>query len=83
MCAGFDEGMKDAYLGDNGGPLIKTEETHNMLIGLFSLGEECARPGLPGVYTRVGSYLEWIKHILEEEEDCVCDIGMAKQDKQK
>ena len=74
MCAGYDEVMKDPSLEDNGGPLIKTEERHKILIGVVSFGEEGARPGYSGVYIRVGSYLDFIKNILDEHEECINNI---------
>ncbi|XP_064102784.1 trypsin-1-like [Macrobrachium nipponense] len=62
LCAGLDEGERDACQGDSGGPLVTIDEgTMRMIeIGIVSWGDGCAAPGKPGVYTRVNRYLEWI-----------------------
>lgn len=52
LCAGYPEGGKDACEGDSGGPLTVAGE----LVGLVSYGRGCARPGQPGVYTRLSLY---------------------------
>jgi trypsin len=51
LCAGRLDASADACTGDSGGPLLSS----GILIGLVSWGRGCARPGLPGVYTRLGN----------------------------
>lgn len=46
----------DSCRGDSGGPLF----VMNKLIGIVSWGISCAIDKLPGVYTRVSVFTEWI-----------------------
>ncbi|PSN57580.1 hypothetical protein C0J52_00493 [Blattella germanica] len=71
MCAGYPDGMKDSCQGDSGGPLATLREDKKYeLIGIVSWGNGCARPGYPGVYTRVTRYLDWIKE--NSKDGCYC-----------
>ncbi|KAH8022997.1 hypothetical protein HPB51_009601 [Rhipicephalus microplus] len=47
--------------GDSGGPAMQMHEDRVVLAGIVSWGEGCGRKGLPGVYTRVSQYLDWIE----------------------
>ncbi|KAF9419878.1 hypothetical protein HW555_003711 [Spodoptera exigua] len=71
LCAGKLNGGKDACQGDSGGPLqvniplpIKTQGNMNYVVGVTSFGIGCGLPGLPGVYTRVASFADWIESIV-------------------
>ncbi|XP_066504586.1 coagulation factor IXa [Hoplias malabaricus] len=64
FCAGYSDGAKDACQGDSGGP--HANQFHNtwFLTGIVSWGEECAKKGKYGVYTRVGNYYKWIQYVI-------------------
>ncbi|KAK8768270.1 coagulation factor IX-like [Amblyomma americanum] len=66
FCAGFGEAYRaDACEGDSGGPLVGFVDERPVLLGIVSWGHACARPFTFGVYTRVDSYLDWIRgHVL-------------------
>ncbi|KFQ23872.1 Coagulation factor IX, partial [Merops nubicus] len=61
FCAGFPAGGSDTCGGDSGGPYTTEIEGTWFLTGITSWGEECAKPGKYGIYTRVSKYLKWIK----------------------
>jgi secreted trypsin-like serine protease len=61
ICAGYQEGGKDACQGDSGGPLVVPNGNSWLLAGLVSFGYECARPGMYGGYARVSRYVSWIQ----------------------
>nr|ACN38234.1 serine protease 14 [Anopheles gambiae] len=61
MCAGGIRG-KDTCSGDSGGPLMRQMTGSWYLIGVVSFGpQKCGAPGVPGVYTNVAEYVDWIK----------------------
>lgn len=60
FCAGYEQGLIDACQGDSGGPLIVREGEHWYQSGIVSSGFGCAQPNLPGIYTRVSKYVNWI-----------------------
>ncbi|XP_042150504.1 proclotting enzyme-like [Ixodes scapularis] len=64
LCAGDANGKKDSCQGDSGGPLVLPFEGRYYVLGVVSSGKDCATPGFPGIYTRVTSYLDWLKGII-------------------
>ncbi|XP_049287587.1 uncharacterized protein LOC125766049 [Anopheles funestus] len=59
LCAGGVYGI-DSCSGDSGGPLM-VRRFYWIQEGVISFGNQCALEGWPGVYTRVSSYLDWIR----------------------
>jgi len=66
ICAGGQKG-KDSCVGDSGSGLMRSLPNFNTgidrwdLIGVVSFGPRlCGTEGVPGVYARVNSYLDWI-----------------------
>ncbi|XP_060031245.1 granzyme B-like isoform X3 [Erinaceus europaeus] len=59
LCAGGLQGHKSFLQGDSGGALVCNGVAH----GIVSYGDVCGEK--LGVYTRISSYMLWIKEILQ------------------
>ena len=63
VCAGFEAGGKSPCNGDSGGPLFcsATDSNTTTLVGIVSHGHNpCGTAKLPGIFTNVGYYRQWI-----------------------
>ncbi len=61
LCAGVAGGGIDTCQGDSGSPLTIQIDGVATLAGVTSVGNECALPNFPGIYTRVTTYINWIR----------------------
>lgn len=60
---------KDSCQGDSGGPLtIWSKLGKTVQVGLVSFGTGCARGEKPSLYTRISTYVPWIKEELARTE---------------
>jgi V8-like Glu-specific endopeptidase len=64
ICAGMPAGGIDTCQGDSGSGLVVALGDVPTLAGVTSAGEGCAEADFPGIYTRVTSYLPWIRQYV-------------------
>ncbi|GLD57420.1 uncharacterized protein AKAME5_000964700 [Lates japonicus] len=67
ICAGVLAGGKDSCQGDSGGPMVSKKGSVWVQSGIVSFGFGCARPNLPGVYSRVSRYQSWIESFISSD----------------
>ncbi|BFG03364.1 uncharacterized protein DMAD_02643 [Drosophila madeirensis] len=83
VCAGFDDGGKDACQGDSGGPLLcpyPGEKDRWFVGGIVSWGIMCAHPKLPGVYANVVQYVPWIQEQMQKHARPIAEERVNKYD---
>lgn len=62
LCAGYQEGGKDACGGDSGGPLVVRDGSGGWKqAGVVSWGAGCAQPEAYGVYANVPEFINWME----------------------
>ncbi len=61
MCVGPLAGGRDTCQGDSGGPVFVQRDGQWIQVGITSWGIGCARARLPGIYTVVANYADWIR----------------------
>lgn len=71
FCAGYSDQEKDSCQGDSGGPHANHYHGTWFLTGIVSWGEECAKEGKYGVYTRVSHYYRWIRHVTSLSKETI------------
>ncbi|XP_075160381.1 trypsin 3A1-like [Haematobia irritans] len=64
MFCAFIPGLKDACLGDSGGPAV----IDNQIVGIVSWGRrgECARFNSPGVYVNIKMARPWLRNVISQ-----------------
>ena len=73
LCAGNT--TYDSCVGDSGGPLMTQS---GVQVGLTSFGDDCAKEGKPGVYSRVSYAYDWIKSVVCDTDTAgVCSDGSS------
>lgn len=70
FCAGEGKGGNDTCQGDSGGAFVREAKRGDdfrwVATGLISWGEGCAQKDKYGYYTRVYSFIDWIKKTMED-----------------
>ncbi|QQP36173.1 Serine protease easter [Caligus rogercresseyi] len=57
---------QDSCSGDSGSTLMQEYQLQYTAVGVVSFGPKlCGTEGVPGVYTRVRNYMDWILDSLE------------------
>lgn len=62
---GNQANLHDACQGDSGGPLVCMKDNRMTLVGIISWGIGCGQKDVPGIYTKVTNYLDWIQDNMQ------------------
>lgn len=76
ICAAAPVDGKDTCPGDSGGPILRRYPDGKMVqVGIVSFGiGDCGMTALPGVYTRLSLYVDWIKQVVAAPSPAVIPI---------
>uniref|UniRef100_A0ABM5EPT7 Transmembrane protease serine 5 n=1 Tax=Pogona vitticeps TaxID=103695 RepID=A0ABM5EPT7_9SAUR len=67
LCAHYVDRNTSTCKAERGVPLVCQQADVPRLVGIGSRERGCKPPRLPGVYTKVVEFLDWIHHVMEEK----------------
>lgn len=62
---GFFQLYYITFQGDTGSPLILLTPSGAVLQGIVSWNDGCGASSAPGVFTRVASYIDWLRSAIQ------------------
>ena len=67
FCAAAPNDGRDTCGGDSGGPILRKDASGRWVqVGIVSFGVgQCGKASLPGVYTRLALYTDWLRGVVE------------------
>ena len=75
FCAGFGN---DTCIGDSGGPIFSSGDGVTQLHGITSYGaDQCNHPTIPGVYTNLYMFTNWIYAHTRADQSIACECVTA------
>lgn len=67
----------DSCSGDSGGPATAKTSAKTKLVGIVSWGpDRCGAPKMPGVYTKVSQYTEWVR-MWQRRSYCLVEADLS------
>lgn len=68
FCAAAPSDGRDTCGGDSGGPILRKDaDGRQVQVGIVSFGVgQCGKAAIPGVYTRLALYTDWIRSVVEK-----------------
>lgn len=66
--------------GDSGGPIFLQRGTYNRheQFGVISFGIGCGTENSPGIYTRLKTFIPWIREVIADAAVCTDPAGDIK-----
>lgn len=67
ICAGYEAAACGNCWGDEGGPLVLfDDEDRLVVVGVAFTNVQCAEEGVPGLYSRTSSFVQWMNDVGAE-----------------
>ena len=81
ICAGAEVDGRDTCPGDSGGPILRRLSNGQMVqVGVVSFGiGQCGVAALPGVYTRLALYTNWMRQVVSTPANQSASSGQSGQ----